>query len=148
MADFVIKTRHGLAVSIHLKSPDLSPVPGVDNDGFGAHYVLEVPSAVSIPDLLDIFKELDKDNPRFLWPWEEFMRRADPGRSLSLEEAGEMVKLSPYSLKKAIRDGKLPGYRVSYEGFKGGERPYYVNEKDLKWFSENARIPRGRPKEA
>jgi hypothetical protein len=137
----------GEALSIHFRSPEFDPPPGGDPDRFETYLILGAPERASVSDALDVFAGLPgKEAPRFVRTWDEFIRRTPPGRSLAAEEAGELVGLSAFTVRRFVRSRKLPASHGRGEGFGGGERPYRIDEGDLRWFMANRHVPRGRPK--
>jgi hypothetical protein len=127
MADLIIKT-------------------GRDSDGLGVFWVLDVPPHAALGDVMAFFGGVggDGEELRFVWPWAGLVRRAQPGRQLTLREAAAIAGQAPITLRRAIAAGRLPARRATPEGFRGGERPYLVNENDLRWYMGN-RAPRGGP---
>ena len=146
MADMIIRTYKGEALSIHFRSPSYDPPPGADSEGFGAVLVAGVPELVSVADVLDIFKDMDHSAPRFVWTWDDFLRRVPPGRALSTEEAGEIAGLSAFMIRRYATKRRLPAHMAPRKGFKGGNIRYLFNEYDVRWFAANVKAAVGRPK--
>ena len=144
--DIIIRAREWRLLTAHVKSPGFQPSPGGDSDAFVVFHVLGVPDPVSFPDVIDIFGDIDHSAPRFVWTWEDFLRRVPPGPALSAEVAGELVGLAPYTARRHAKSRRLPAYQVSYEGFKGVERPFRFNRFDLQWFKATQQVSPGRPR--
>jgi hypothetical protein len=72
--------------------------------------------------------------------------RKDLAQSYDLEQAGVVANLAAYTIRKAVISEKLPAYKISYDGFRGGELPWRINGYDLRWYLENHQPKVGRPK--
>jgi hypothetical protein len=152
MTDFIIRALRGELLTVHVKSPGFNPRPGEDSDELEAYHVLDAPEGVAIGDVVDIFAELVLSGgggrpPRFVWSWQDFLRRTPTGRDLDIDSAAREAGISAFTLKREIRDRVLPASHKRTNPDTGGRGwTYMVNEHDLRWWKETCRVPMGRPK--
>lgn len=147
MTDLLIRAIRGEFVTIHVRSPRFDPPPGEEADGLAIYRVEDVPEGLAMGDAIDIFRDLGRT--RFVWPWEDFVRRAPVGRTLAAAEAGERIGLSAFTIKKLCRERELPASRAPDAPNTGGIGIHYmVDENDLAWWAANKRRSVGRPKKA
>ena len=149
MVDVIIRTYKGEALQVHFRSPSCDPPPGADTEGFGAVLVAGAPELVPVADILDIFKDIDHSAPRFVWTWEDFLRRVPPGRALTVGEAGRLVGMAPCTIRKYASRRMAPAHFGPRAGLRpGGESPCLFNEHDLRWFVAHNKPAMGRPKKS
>jgi len=48
---------------------------------------------------------------------------------LTVEEAAQLLKLTPYTIRRLLNEGKLPGRKI------GGGRQWRINKRDLEHYS-------------
>ena len=143
--DVIFRTFRVRFLSVHRRSSEFNPDPGTEVDGFAVFLVIGVPEPVSFSDVIDIFKDVDQSAPRFVWTWDDFVRRVPPGPSLMGEAAGKGVGLSAFTMRKYASARKLPAHVASREGHKGGGA-FLFNSFDLRWFMETRYVAPGRPR--
>jgi hypothetical protein len=74
-------------------------------------------------DAVDVFAGLPgRDAPWSARTREDFALRTPPGRSLSWEEAGGLVGLSAFTVRRFVMTGRLPARRGRRESFWWGGR--------------------------
>jgi hypothetical protein len=149
MTDFIIRAFRGGLVSVHVKAGEYQPPAGEEADRLQVYHVLGAPDGASFGDVVDIFRGLmdPEAPPRFIWPWEAFIRREPLGEAYDAEGAGRLFGMSAWTVRKFIRERRLPASRERLEEFRRGELAYRINGHDLRWVMAG-RSPVGRPRRA